>query len=185
MSISQEEYLRENYRENTTSGLDTTYQPTNQPTNLLVNYFYRKQMLFHVIVTGEKFLITNAAARNRTQATCVSSLHYNFAIKASLYHKKYKFTIIRFSPESKFEQLFSTGPPSPSGHQAYETGLSILSAICNRLKNSNHQCPDRRSNTGDLRDKLTNYPISLKAGLYIKAGQVYITKTCLYNFDPP
>ena len=46
-------------------------------------------------------------------------------------------------------------------------------AICNRWKNSNHQCRSRGSNPGRLRYRPTLYRIAIKAGLYRKAVQVY------------
>ena len=52
-------------------------------------------------------------------------------------------------------------------------GLFTLGAKCNRWKNGNNIFPDRGSNPGRLRDRLTLYRVAIKAGLYRKAVQVY------------
>ena len=46
-------------------------------------------------------------------------------------------------------------------------------SVCNRWKNSNHQCRSRGSNPGQPRDRPTLYHIAIKASLYGKAVQVY------------
>ena len=79
----------------------------------------------------------------------------------------------RFVRESPFEQPLNTRPTSLSGHQTHQMGLFTLSARCYRWKNSNHQCSGRVSNPGRLRGSLTLYHVTIKAGLYRKAVQVY------------
>ena len=54
--------------------------------------------------------------------------------------------------------------------------------MCNRWKNSNHQCLGRGSNPGRLRDRPTLYHVAIKAGLYRKAVQVnHIPITTTYS----
>ena len=49
----------------------------------------------------------------------------------------------------------------------------VISTLVTGEKNSNHQCRDRGSNPGRLRDRRTRYRVAIKAGLYCKAVQVY------------
>ena len=106
---------------------------------------------------------------------------YRVAIKAGLYRKAVQVYHIpittTYSPpfldSSANLKLSNHSIPSLLGHQAHQIGLFTLGARCNRWKNSNHQCRDRGSNLGHLRDRRTLYRVAIKAGLYRKAVQVY------------
>ena len=50
---------------------------------------------------------------------------------------------------------------------------TLLQYVCNKVKNSNHQCCGRESNPGRLRNRPTLYHVILKACLYRKA--VYLS----------